>query len=73
MIILSKYIKNFKQSKTVRLAFLKKLGGVITIILANLGYFEDSVTPAIFGTILIVLGVIDHYIRTLTDSALGDK
>ena len=71
--MLSKYITHFKQSKTVRVSFIKNLGGVITIILANMGYFEDAVTPVVFGTILIILGVIDHYIRILTTTALEDK
>jgi len=54
----------------VRLALFKKLGGIITIVLANAGYFEGSVTPAQFGSILIVLGAIDHILRTLTTKPL---
>ena len=67
---MKKYIQNLRKSKTIRIALLKKIGGTVTIIAANMGYFESSLTPVIFGSITIVLGVIDYHIRTVTTKAL---
>ena len=68
-----KLIEDFKVSKTIKLAWAKKLGGAIAVILANMGYFEDALTPVIFGSILIALGIIDNLLRQITTQALDDK
>ena len=64
------YIRRFKASRTVRLAFFKKIGGSITIIIASLGYFENSVTPAVFGAVTILFGIAEYQIRLLTTKKL---
>ena len=61
------------KSKTIKLAWLKKILGVVTVLLANAGYFEASVTPVVFGTILIVLGIADNYLRQVTRKPLEEK
>ena len=71
--MIKRYIENFKKSKTVRMALLKKIGGTLTIIIANLGYFEHAVTPVVFGIVTILFGVADYHIRTLTTKPLGEK
>ena len=65
------YIRRFKASRTVRLAFFKSLGGSITIIIASLGYFESAVTPSVFGAITILFGIADYQIRLLTTKKLN--
>lgn len=68
-----KFIEDFKVSKTIKLAWAKKIGGTITVVLANMGYFEDALTPAVFGSILIALGIIDNLLRQITTQPLDDK
>ena len=75
--MIKKYIENFKRSKTVRAAFYKKVAGVLTVILANFGYFEGTLSPTTFaittGVITTLIGIYDYYIRTQTTQALEDK
>ena len=61
------------KSKTIRAAWLKKILGVVTVLLANTSYFESSVTPAVFGTILIVLGITDNILRQVTRKPLEER
>lgn len=65
-----KYIQRFKKSRTVRLAFFKALAGVVTIIIANLGYFESSFSAQAFGIITIVLAIVDHVLRVKTTESI---
>lgn len=75
--MLIRYFKNFKKSKTIRAAFFKSFIGVLTILSANLGYFENLMTPTVFavvtGILAVLIGVYDHYIRTRTTKPLGEK
>ena len=68
-----KFIEDFKVSKTIKLAWAKKIGGAVMVITANMGYFEDALTPAVFGSILIALGIIDNLLRQITTQSLDDK
>ncbi len=68
-----KFIEDFKVSKTIKLAWAKKIGGAVMVITANMGYFEDALTPAVFGSILIALGIIDNLLRQITTQPLDDK
>ena len=66
-------IKRFKASKTVKSAWAKKALGIVSIILANLGYFESSMTPAAFGALLIIFGILDDHLRDLTNQPIAEK
>jgi uncharacterized membrane protein len=69
-----KYIEHFKASRTVKLALAKKVAGLVTLILANLSYFEASVTPSVFGCLLIGFGYADYLLRAATTKPLpGNK
>ena len=68
-----KFIEDFKVSKTIKLAWAKKISGAVMVILANMGHFEDALTPVVFGSILITLGIIDNFLRQITTQALDDK
>jgi hypothetical protein len=71
---LDNYIEKFKASRTVRLAFFKKLGGLVTLIINNIGYFESSLAPTVFGVLLIALGYADLLLREATTKPLpGNK
>jgi hypothetical protein len=70
---LKKEYKAFKTSKTIRLAYAKKLAGLVSLILSNIGYFESSLAPATFGLVLIGLGAADNHLRKVTTKSLDDK
>jgi len=66
-------LSDFKKSRTIRLAWANKLLGVISVILLNMGYFKEYLTPEVFGVYLIVLGIVENYLRQVTRKALEDK
>ncbi len=59
--------RRFKESRTVRLAFLKKLVG---LAIMNIGYFEDSMTAMAFGLLTMALGMLDYQLRLDTSKEL---
>jgi hypothetical protein len=38
-----------------------------------MGYFKEYLTPEVFGVYLIVLGIIENYLRQVTRKPLEDK
>lgn len=65
-----KILDDFKKSRTVRLAWAKQAAGVVAIIMANVGYFENSMSAAAFGGVMIGLGVLDYWLRSVTTEPL---
>ncbi len=59
--------RRLKESRTVRLAFLKKLVG---LAIMNIGYFEDSMTAMAFGLLTMALGMLDYQLRLDTSKEL---
>ncbi len=59
--------RHLKESRTVRLAFLKKLVG---LAMMNIGYFEDSMTAMAFGLLTMSLGMLDYQLRLDTSKEL---
>lgn len=70
---LKKEYNAFKSSKTIRFAYLKKLAGLVSVILAISGNFEASVDPMWFGVIVALLGMADNKLRKLTSDPLESK
>ena len=62
-----------KNSKTIRFAYLKKLAGLVSVILAVSGNFETHVDPMWFGVVVALLGMADNKLRKLTSKHLDDK
>ncbi len=65
--------RNFKNSRTIRVAYAKKLLGVIGVVASLLGALEPTLNPMHVAVSLIILGVIDDKLRKVTSSAIGDK
>ena len=62
-----------KNSKTIRFAYLKKLAGLVSVILALSGNFEAHVDPMWFGVVVALLGMADNKLRKITSDAIEDK
>ena len=66
-------IQNFQNSKTIRLAYAKKLLGLVTVVLALSGNFKVLIDPLYFGVGMTLLGMIDDKLRKLTNKSLEEK
>jgi len=62
-----------KNSKTIRFAYLKKLAGLVSVILALSGNFEAAFDPMWFGVIVALLGMADNKLRKVTSEPLENK
>jgi hypothetical protein len=62
--------RKIKASKTLKLAWLKKIAGVVTVLLALSGQFEAQVDPMWFGVIVTLLGLADNKLRKVTATPL---
>ncbi len=68
-----KIIDDFKKSKTIKSADAKTLLGITTVVLANMTYFQDTLSPVVYGMILIGFGIVDRYLRQVTRKPLDEK
>jgi len=62
-----------KNSKTIRLSYLKTLAGLVSVALALSGNFESVIDPFWFGLGVAVLGMMDNKLRKVTTQPLDDK
>lgn len=62
-----------KSSRTIRIAYLKKLAGVVSVVLALSGHFEQAIDPMWFGAGVAILGMLDNKLRKVTTTSLDDK
>ena len=67
---IKKEYENFCNSKTVKLAYAKKLAGVVTFSIGLLPQFQEFISPMWFGVVLYVLGEIDNQLRKVTNKPL---
>jgi hypothetical protein len=65
--------QNIQNSKTIKLAYLKKLAGLVTFLISISGFVELEISPMWFGIGLAVLGMLDDKLRKLTTESLGAK
>ena len=66
-------ISDISKSRTLQVAWAKKLLGLVSLISANAGYFENSMTGFSFGIFMISLGILDNYLRHITTKPLCEK
>ena len=60
---------DFKASRTVRLAWFKK---IIGLLILNAALFQDSMSGATFGALMIILGIVDYKLRSVTTKKLPE-
>ena len=65
--------QNIQNSKTIKLAYLKKLAGLVTFLISISGFVELEISPMWFGIGLAALGMLDDKLRKLTTESLGAK
>ena len=67
---IKKEYQNFCNSKTVKLAYAKKLAGIVTFLIGLLPQFQGFINPMWLGVMLYVLGEIDNQLRKVTSKPL---
>ena len=70
---LKKEYNAFMNSRTIRIAYIKKLAGLVSVLLAVSGHFEAVIDPVWFGVGLTLLGMADNKLRKITSEPLEDK
>lgn len=70
---LKKEYQAIKTSRTIMLAYAKKLAGLVTVLLAVSGHFEGVIDPLYLGVIVTLLGMADNKLRKITTSSLDGK
>jgi len=65
--------QNIQNSKTIKLAYLKKLAGLVTFLISISGFIEIEIDPMWFGIGLAALGWADDKLRKLTTESLVAK
>jgi hypothetical protein len=66
-------LTNIKNSKTLKVAWAKKLLGLVSLIITYSGHFENSMAGWSFGVFMIFLGLLDNYLRHITIKPLAEK
>lgn len=63
-------LTQFIKSKTMLFAFSLTVLGIVE---ANLGYFETVMTPPVYGSVTVAIGVAVAILRILTTVPLAEK
>lgn len=66
-------ITQIAKSKTMWLAFLVELMGILELVQMNIEELRVAIPPEYFGYLLIGIGVAIRLMRLVTTSSLGEK